>query len=127
MIIKQVSVFLENRTGHLLELVKSLGDNGINISALSIAETAEYGIARMIVDNTENAVQKLKAAGYQVNVAEVICVETPDEPGELAKALTGFAEKDINVSYMYGYAADGVARLIMKVSHPEEAIKTLKG
>ena len=125
MIIKQVSVFLENKTGILLELVKTLGDNNINISALSIAENAEYGIARMIVDDTDSAVIKLKAAGYQVNIADVICVETPDEPGELAKALADFSQKEINVSYMYGYSNDGIARLIMKVSHPEEAAKML--
>lgn len=125
MIIKQVSVFLENRSGHLLELVQSLGDKNINISALSIAETAEYGIARMVVNDAESTFDHLKESGHKVNITEVLCIETPDEPGELAKVLQAFVEADINVAYMYGYSSEGIARLIIKVDDPYKAMKTL--
>ncbi len=126
MVIKQLSVFLQNELGRLEEVTNILYQNEINISALSIAETAEYGILRMIVSDTEKAAAALKAEDFNVKVSDVICVESPDVPGELHKNLQILTGEGINLSYMYGYSNGGTARLIMKVSEPEKAIRLLK-
>lgn len=126
MIVEQVSVFLENKSGTLEALVETLGDANINIRALSIAETADYGIVRMIVSDTKKCEKVLKEQEYTVKIRNVIEVQTPDEPGALAAQLKHFTENDINVKYMYGYSNAGTAYLIMKVDDPEKAVKYLK-
>lgn len=126
MIVEQVSVFLENKSGTLEALVETLGDASINIRALSIAETADYGIVRMIVSDTKKCEEVLKSQEYTVKIRNVIEVQTPDEPGALAAQLKHFTENDINVKYMYGYSNGGTAYLIMKVDDPEKAVKYLK-
>lgn len=126
MIVEQVSVFLENRSGTLEALVETLGSAGINISALSIAETADYGIVRMIVSDTAKCEKVLKEQEFTAKIRKVIEVQTPDEPGALAAQLKRFTENDINVKYMYGYSNAGTAYLIMKVDDPEKAVQFLK-
>ncbi|QHI73235.1 ACT domain-containing protein [Aminipila terrae] len=86
-IIKQVTVFLQNEAGRLEELTEILSRNNINISAISIAEAAEFGIARMIVDDYEKAMNVLKEQELSANLVEVLCVETPDTPGALYEVL----------------------------------------
>lgn len=124
-IIKQVTVFLQNEAGRLEEMTEILGQNNINISAISIAEAAEFGIARMIVDDEEKAVHVLKERDFSVNLVEVLCVETPDTPGALYEVLRKLASAGINVSYMYGYSNHGVAPMIMKVNDPYRALSIL--
>lgn len=124
-IIKQVTVFLQNEAGRLEEMTEILGQNNINISAISIAEAAEFGIARMIVDDDEKAVHVLKERDFSVNLVEVLCVETPDTPGALYEVLRKLASAGINVSYMYGYSNHGVAPMIMKVNDPYRALSIL--
>jgi hypothetical protein len=126
MVIKQLSVFLQNELGRLEEVTDILYKNDINISALSIAETAEYGILRMIVSDIDKAAEALKKEDFNVKISDVICVESPDVPGELHKSLLILSGNGINLSYMYGYSNGGTARLIMKVSDPEKAIQLLK-
>lgn len=126
MVIKQLSVFLQNELGRLEEVTDILYKNNINISALSIAETAEYGILRMIVNEIGKAADALKKEDFNVKISDVICVESPDVPGELHKNLQILSGNGINLSYMYGYSNGGTARLIMKVSDPEKAIRLLK-
>lgn len=126
MVIKQLSVFLQNELGRLEEVTDILYKHNINISALSIAETAEYGVLRMIVDDTGKASEALKAEDFNVKVSDVICVESPDVPGELHKNLQLLTGAGINLSYMYGYSNGGTARLIMKVSDPVKAMELLK-
>lgn len=126
MVIKQLSVFLQNELGRLEEVTDILFKNNINISALSIAETAEYGILRMIVSDIGKASDALKSEEFNVKISDVICVESPDVPGELHKNLLILSRNGINLSYMYGYSNGGTARLIMKVSDPEKAIQLLK-
>jgi hypothetical protein len=126
MIIKQLSVFLQNELGRLEEVTDILYKHDINISALSIAETAEYGVLRMIVSDTDKAASALKDEDFSVKVTDVICIETPDIPGELHKTLQVFSKEGINLSYMYGYSNGGTARLILRVSNPEKAIQLLK-
>lgn len=124
-IIKQVTVFLQNEAGRLEEMTEILGKNNINISAISIAEAAEFGIARMVVGDYEKAVQVLKECDFSVNLVEVLCVETPDTPGALYEVLRKLAAAGINVSYMYGYSNHGVAPMIMKVSDSQRALSVL--
>jgi hypothetical protein len=116
---------LENEAGHFLELSRSVGAAGRNISALSLAETAEYGIARMIVDDTDKGAGVLREAGYPVKITDVLNVETSDAPGALADVLRGLAEGGVNVSYIYGYSRGDKANLVMKVGDPEKAAKLL--
>lgn len=124
-IIKQVTVFLQNEAGRLEEMTEILAKNNINISAISIAEAAEFGIARMIVGDYEKAVHVLKEFDFSVNLVEVLCVETPDTPGALYEVLRKLATAGINVSYMYGYSNHGAAPMIMKVSNPHRALSIL--
>lgn len=126
MIIKQLSVFLQNELGRLEEATDVLSKNNINISALSIAETTEYGILRMIVSDTDKAAAALKNHDFSVTITDVICIETPDIAGELHKALQKLSLNGINLSYMYGYSNAGKAPLILKVSDPVKALEILK-
>lgn len=126
MVIKQVSVFLQNELGRLEDVTEVLYENNINITALSIAETAEYGVLRMIVSDTEEAAIALRDNDFSVKITDVICIEAPDVPGSLHDTLKLLSAAGINLSYMYGYSNAGKARLILKVSDPEKAIQILK-
>ena len=126
MMIKQLSVFLQNESGRLVKITELLQNANINISALSIAETAEYGVLRLIVDDVETAAQALRDAKYSVKITDVICLIVPDEPGMLNQALRQLAEEGINVSYMYGHSSEGNARLILKTNDPARASRILE-
>lgn len=126
MIIKQLTVFLQNKSGRLEELTDILSKNDINISALSMAETEEYGIIRMIVSDHEKALQALKAAEFTVKTTDVVSVECPDVPGALHKTLKTLTNNGIDVSYIYGYSNGGIARLIMKINNPEKAMEIIE-
>lgn len=126
MVIKQLSVFLQNELGRLEEVTDILYKHNINISACSIAETAEYGVLRMIVSDVDKAADALREEDFSVKVSDVICIETPDVPGELHKSLQLLTGAGINLAYMYGYSNGGKARLVLKVSNPEKAIELLK-
>jgi len=126
MMIQQLSVFVQNESGRLVNVTELLQQADINISALSIAETEEYGILRMIVSDTEKAAEVLRKEDYKVKITNVICLVTPDVPGELSKKLKTLAAEGINVAYMYGYSSDGKARLILKTNDPERAAKVLE-
>ncbi|NLT48725.1 MAG: ACT domain-containing protein [Clostridiales bacterium] len=125
MMIKQLSVFVQNETGRLVRVTEILQEAGINISALSLAETEEYGILRMIVSDIDLAAETLKKNGYKVKVIDVICLVTPDVPGALNEKLKLLAEERVDVIYMYGYSNGGKARLILKTSNPKRASELL--
>lgn len=126
MLAKQLSVFLQNEAGRILELTGILGEAGVNIQALSIAETDDYGIVRMIVDDVEKGSRVLKEKDFSVNITNVLRVIFPDNPGALCEVLTKFKDNGINVSYMYGYSYnDGTAPIIMKVSDIDKALSLL--
>lgn len=125
MVIKQLSVFLQNELGRLEEVTDILYKHDINISALSIAETAEYGVLRMIVSDIDKAAAALKEEDFSLKITDVICIETPDIPGELHRRLQLLSGKGINLSYMYGYSSGGTAHLILKVSDPAKAVVLL--
>lgn len=121
MMIKQLSVFVQNESGRLLNVTDILKKAEINISALSIAENEEYGILRMIVSDTEKAAAALQAEDYTVKITDVILLVTPDVPGSLDDNLKRLAKEGINVAYMYGYSSEGMARLILKTNDPRRA------
>ncbi len=125
--VEQISVFLENKAGRLAEVAKILGDNGINIRALSLADTTDFGILRLIVDNRTKAKEVLKNAGFTVGITEVIAVEVEDQPGGLAKVLTTLADHNINVEYMYAFVEKSMdkAVLIFKFENLDKAIDVL--
>ena len=116
--IHQISVFLENRTGQLAEITKLLADNGIDIRAISIAETADYGLARMIVDDSYKASSILLQHGDILSMTPVWAVEVPDRPSGLADLLEVLAEAHVDVEYMYSLFTNknGHAYMILRIS-----------
>ncbi|MCI2081773.1 MAG: amino acid-binding protein [Bacteroidales bacterium] len=104
MIIKQVSVFLENRSGRINEVTKILGANGINMIAFSMAENPDFGILRMIVSDNDKAVEALRAGKFAVSVNDVISLSIPNMPGALSKVMEILAAKGIFIEYMYAFA-----------------------
>ncbi len=127
--VEQISVFLENKAGRLAEVTHVLGREGINIRALSLADTTDFGILRLIVNDREKAKKALKEAGFTVGITQVIAVEVEDKPGGLAKILKLLADEGINVEYMYAFVerSSGNAVLIFKFEDLDRAIEILKG
>ncbi|BAT71315.1 ACT domain protein [Thermosulfidibacter takaii ABI70S6] len=126
--VEQISVFLENKAGRLAEVAEILGKNGINIRALSLADTTDFGILRLIVNDRQKTKEVLKNAGFTVGITEVVAVEVEDEPGGLAKILTPLAQNGINVEYMYAFVekSRNKAVLIFKFENIDKAIEVLK-
>ncbi len=114
MIIKQLSVFLENKTGRLTEMTKILSEHDINISAFSVAETADYGIIRCIVTKPEEAIKVLKENKFSVNMTDVVCLIVPHEPGGLYQALKILSENNVAIEYMYAFAFNNAATVVIR-------------
>lgn len=129
MLVKQISVFLENKSGRLAEVTRTLGDNGIDICALSIADTTDFGILRLIVNKPEEAEKILGDNEFTVSCTSVIAISVEDKPGGLAKALAVLQENNISIEYMYAFVGKNgnSAFVIIRVERPEEAVKTLAG
>ena len=122
MIIQQLSIFLENRSGQLAQLTGLLAENGINLRALNLAEASEYGIARLIVSKPEKAAETLLQNEILSTLTPVVMVTVPDRPGGLSELLQLLGEKNINVSYMYSIfgSENGKANMILRVEDPEK-------
>jgi hypothetical protein len=126
--IHQLSIFLQNEPGRVVQPCKLLADAGIDMRTLTLADTERFGILRMIVSDWEQAKRLLEGAGFVVNVVEVVAVEVPDHPGGLAGILQVFQETDINIEYMYAFPF-GVrekAVLIFRFDKPDQAIDCLQ-
>lgn len=125
--IKQISLFLENKPGHLSSVCSRLGEAGINIITLSLADTQQFGILRLIVREWEKARELLKEAGCVVNTTDVVATEIDDTPGGLARILKILEEASINVEYMYAFASriHDKAILVFRFDDPDAAIKAL--
>ncbi len=121
--VKQISIFLENKSGRLAKVTKVLGENGINIRALSIADTTDFGILRLIVDRPEVAYKVLKENGFAVSETEVIAVEIPDKPGGLASVMEILGEAEVNVEYLYAFLEKSAleAVVLFRVENGEKA------
>lgn len=126
--VKQVSVFLENRAGRIYDVCNLLGKNEINIRALSVADTSDFGILRLILDNPDKAIKILKDEKFTVSSTDVVAIEISDKPGGLAEILKIFDENSINVEYMYAFLAKipEKAILIFRFDNTEEVIEKLK-
>jgi hypothetical protein len=123
----QISVFLENRKGRLYEVCSLLGKTGINIRALTIAETESFGVLRIVVDKSDLAIKTLKANNFVANLTDVVAIEVGDKPGGLAEILKVFADSDINVEYMYGFVEkfSDNALLVFRFEDTDKAAKVL--
>jgi hypothetical protein len=127
MIIKQLSVFLENKTGRLNEVTQILGNAGINMSAFSVADTSEFGILRMIVSDPEKALKILKEAEFSARLTDVICLNSPNEPGALARALDILSGESVFIEYLYAYSMnDKSANIVLKPDNIEKCIEVLQ-
>ena len=126
--VEQISIFLENKSGRLADVASVLAQAGINIRALSLADTTDFGILRLIVNDTEKAKQVLKDNGFTVGKTEVIAVEVLDKPGGLADILNIMKNNGINVEYMYAFVqkSGGNAIIIFRFDELEKAIGTLQ-
>lgn len=126
--VKQISIFLENKSGRLAMVTKVLGQYNVNIRALSIADTTDFGILRLIVNEPDLAYRVLKEAGFTVSTTEVIAVEVTDEPGGLAQVLEIMQKDDINIEYVYAFLqkVTNAALVVFRVEQIEEAIKALQ-
>ncbi|TYT73400.1 ACT domain-containing protein [Desulfobotulus mexicanus] len=111
--VEQISIFMENKAGRLAEVTAILKENGVNIRALSLADTADFGVLRMIVDDTQKTDLVLKEAGFTVGKTEVVAVEVMDTPGGLHDILEVLREKNINVEYMYAFVQQNSDRAVM--------------
>jgi hypothetical protein len=111
--VAQVSVFLENRTGGLADVVDVLAKNGIDIHAVTLADMSDFGILRVIVEDAEQAKKVLKAAGFTADTTRVVAVEVPDRPGGLAETLAVLRRQGINIEYMYSAARKRGERAIV--------------
>lgn len=125
--VEQISIFLENKSGRLAEVAAVLASANVNIRALSLADTTDFGILRLIVNETEKAKAVLKENGFTVGKTEVIAVEVPDQPGGLAKILNIIQAEEINVEYMYAFLQKNVhAIIIFRFDELEKAIYALQ-
>jgi len=127
--IHQLSVFIENQPGHLIVPCRLLAEAGINIVALSLAETQKYGILRLIVRDWQKAKEVLGAGGFRVNVTEVLAVQVADRPGGLVEVLKPIVAAGLNVEYMYAFATrlGDQAVLVFRFEDPDAALRTLQG
>lgn len=126
MIIKQLSVFLENKSGRLTEVTETLASANINISAFSIADSADYGVLRLILNKPEEAEKILKAKNFSVSITDVVGIVVPNEPGGLHRALSILSDEGISVEYMYAFALSNSATVIIRTEAIEQTISVLQ-
>jgi len=126
--VEQISVFIENRPGRLAEISRILGDAGVNMRALTLADTTDFGILRIIVNNVERAVEALKAKDFPVDKTDVVAIDVVDKPGGLATILDILYQASINVEYMYAFLErhKDNAVIIFRFDNIEEAIRVLE-
>ena len=128
MSLKQLTIFVENKKGALVDITKTLADNNINMRALSIADTEDFGILRLIVDNNDVATNALQNAGYLIKITEVVGVKIGDQPGKLSTALEVLDKADINMEYLYAFMArtEKHAYVVLRVADNAQAEKVLE-
>ena len=126
MIIKQISVFLENKSGRINDVAKALAANNINMQAFSMAETTDFGILRLIVSDVDIAVEALRNANFAVILTDVVCISCPNVPGALSKILESLAKKDIFIEYMYAFAQNERANVVIKPNDLKHCLEVLQ-
>jgi hypothetical protein len=126
MTIKQLSIFLENKTGRINDVTSILGKNGINMQAFSMAEAADFGILRLIVSEVDRALELLKENNFAVKVTDVVCIRCSNTAGSLASVLEKLAEKEIFIEYMYAFADGDYANTVIKPNNLEKCVAVLE-
>ena len=126
MVAKQLSIFLENKSGRLTEVTEVLAKENINLSALCIAENADFGILRGIVSDPDKAYKALKDNHFAVNITDVVGISCPNVPGALAKVLGCLSAEGVFIEYMYSFANNNVANVVIRPSNMDKCIEVLK-
>lgn len=126
MTIKQLSVFLENKTGRINEVTKILGRNNINMHAFSMAETTDFGILRLIVSEVDKAIEMLRDENFAVTSTDVICISCPNVAGSLSVILEHLAENKIFIEYMYAFAEGDKANIVIRPNDINHCVEVLK-
>ena len=126
MTIKQLSIFLENKTGRINDVTRILGKNGINMHAFSMAETTDFGILRLIVSEVEKAVDILRENNFAVKVTDVVCIKCSNTAGSLASILEKLAVQNIFIEYMYAFADGDFANIVIKPNDLEKCVAVLR-
>jgi hypothetical protein len=129
MTVKQISVFIENKPGILVSVTAALSKAGVDVRALSLADTQDFGILRMIVDNTEKAKTALTEIGCVCSVTDVLAAEVPDAPGAMTNILERIAETGLNIEYMYAFVSpkNKKAYIVIRIKDIDAALKELGG
>jgi len=125
-IVKQLSVFLENKTGRINELARILGENNINMTAFSTSDNPEFGIMRLIVPDAEVAAALLRDHGFGVNVSDVLCISVPNTSGSLSRVLDLLARHDIFIEYMYAFSEGDMASVVIRTGDIQRSAEILK-
>lgn len=126
MTIKQLSVFLENKTGRINEVTKILGRYGINMHAFSMAETTDFGILRLIVSEVDKAIEVLRNESFAVTSTDVVCISCPNVAGSLSVILEHLAENNIFIEYMYAFAEGEKANIVIRPNDINKCVDVLK-
>ena len=125
MIVKQLSVFLENKTGRLNEVATLLGETEVNMSAFSLADNSDFGILRVIVSNIDKAQKILRENNFATTITDVLCLRVSNQPGALANALNILADANIFIDYMYAFSQNDSANVIIRVKNLKDAMDVL--
>ncbi|MDR3340145.1 MAG: amino acid-binding protein [Candidatus Symbiothrix sp.] len=125
MLIKQLSIFLENKKGRFTEVTNILGNAGINMTAFTVAENSDFGIVRLIVSDPEAARSILREHRYAVSVTDVICLQTPNKPGSLAQVMTILADAEVFIEYMYAFSFGNGALVVIRPDNLEKTMAVL--
>lgn len=125
MVTRQLSIFLENKTGRINEVARILGDNSINMQAFSMAETADFGLLRLIVPDVDKAVEVLRAASFAVMVTDVLCLSCTNTPGSLSAVLEKLASNNVFIEYMYAFSDGESANVIIRPDDIQTAMRVL--
>ncbi len=126
--VEQISIFVENKAGRLAEVTRVISEAGVNIRALSLADTSDFGILRLIVDNNDKAKAVLKERGFTVGKTDVVAVEVEDRPGGLSRILDILSQQNVNVEYMYAFVQHSgkEAVIIFRFDDIDTAVKLLQ-
>ena len=126
MLIKQLSIFLENKKGRFTEVAKLLGAEGVNMTAFTVSENSDFGILRLIVSDTEKAIRVLRDSKYAVSQADVICLHCPNKPGSLGRVMDVINQAGIFIEYMYAFSEGESAHVIIRPDNLNACIEVLK-
>ncbi len=126
MTIKQISVFLENKSGRINEVTQALAKANINMHAFSMSETTDFGILRLVVSDVDKAVEVLQANHFAVVITDVVCISCPNVAGALAKIIDALTAKEIFIEYMYAFAQNDSANIVIRPTDLDSCLAVLK-